>query len=120
MNIIENLCPPAFLFLLYVAVHIGLDLSLGLYMTAAVKLIAGVAQIFLLNAFCKVDLGIVSWVIISVPFLIMALGTSIAMGLQLDRGMTLLLKEQFTSPEKDDKVSTLEGGEAPVSSNAVV
>ena len=108
MNIIENLCPPAFLFLLYVAVHIGLDLSLGLYMTAAVKLIAGVAQIFLLNAFCKVDLGIVSWVIISVPFLIMALG------------MTLLLKEQFTSPEKDDKVSTLEGGEAPVSSNAVV
>jgi hypothetical protein len=120
MRIIEDLCPPAFLFLVYVAVHIGLDLSLGFYMTAVVKLITGAVQVFLLNAFCKVDLGIVSWVIISMPFLIMALGTSIAMGLQLDRGMTTLLKEHFTSPKKDGKVESLEGGEAPVQSNEVV
>jgi len=119
MQLIDNLCPPAFLFLLYVAVHIGLDLSLGLYMTAGIKFFAGAVQIFLLNAFCKLDLGIVSWVIIAMPFLIMALATSIAMGLQLDRGLTNLAVEHFASPQKDSKVESLEGGEAPLQSNAI-
>lgn len=119
MRLIENLCPPAFLFMLYVVVHIALDLSLGLYMTAVVKLLTGVVQIFLLNAFCKIDLGVVSWVIIAAPFLIMALATSIAMGLQLDKGMTLMMHEHFASPKKDAKIESLKGGEAPIPSNPI-
>jgi hypothetical protein len=95
MRIIEDLCPPAFLFLLYIAVHVGLDISLGLYLTAGVKVVTGIFQVFLLNAFCKIDLGVVSWVIISMPFLIMALATSIAMGLQMDQRMTSMMSEHF-------------------------
>jgi hypothetical protein len=119
MRLIENLCPPAFLFFLYVVVHIALDLSLGLYWMAGTKVVVGLIQVFLLNAFCKFDLGVVSWVIISTPFIIMALGTSIAMGLQLDRGMSTLMKEHFSSPEKDKKIESLGPGEPPEQSNPV-
>jgi hypothetical protein len=120
MRLIEDLCPPAFLFLLYVVVHIAMDLSLGMYMTAGVKLVAGIVQIFLLNAFCKVDLGLVSWVIIATPFLVMALATSIAMGLQMDKGMTLMVKEHFASPKKDAKIEVLGPGEPPEQSNSII
>ena len=119
MRLIENLCPPAFLFFLYVVVHIALDISLGLYWMAGTKLVVGAMQIFLLNAFCKFDLGVVSWVIISTPFIIMALGTSIAMGLQLDKGMTSLTKEHFASPKKDAKIESLGPGEPPEPSNPI-
>jgi len=119
MRFIEDLCPPAFLFLLYVGVHIALDLSLGLYWMAGIKLATGAIQVFLLNAFCKVDLGVVSWVIIAAPFLIMALGTSIALGLQMDKGLTALATEHFSSPKKDSKIESLEGGEAPLPSNSI-
>ena len=119
MRLIEDLCPPAYLFLLYVVVHVALDINLGLYWMAGMKVVAGIVQLFLLNAFCKVDLGIISWVIISTPFLIMALATSIALGLQLDKGMSSLMKEHFSSPEKDKKVETLGGGEPPEPSNEI-
>lgn len=125
MRIIEDLCPPAFLFLLYVAVHIGLDISLGLYLTAGVKLMAGIVQIFLLNAFCKVDLGILSWVIISMPFLIMALATSIAMGLQMDQSMTSMMREHFgrasKTPEQIEALRRFFGGagQPPEQSNPI-
>lgn len=125
MRIIEDLCPPAFLFLLYVAVHIGLDISLGLYLTAGVKLMAGIVQIFLLNAFCKVDLGILSWVIISMPFLIMALATSIAMGLQMDQSMTSMMREHFgrasQTPEQIEALRRFFGGagQPPEQSNPI-
>ena len=76
MNIIENLCPPAFLFMLYVVVHIAMDLSLGFYWMAGIKFVTGVIQVFLLNIFCKFDLGVISWVVISTPFIICLLYTS--------------------------------------------
>lgn len=120
MKFIENLCPPAVLYLMYMAVHIGLDLSLGLYITAVVKLISGLAGVVILDSFCAVNLGVVSWVVISAPFIITALATSIAMGLNLDKGLQTLAKEHFTSENKEDKeVKKLEGGDAPVSTNAV-
>jgi hypothetical protein len=118
MRFIEDLCPPAFLFLLYVVVHVGMDLSLGYYWMAGMKVVTGVVQIFLLNAFCKFDLGVVSWVIISAPFLIMALATSIAMGLQMDRTLTVAFAEQFTLTNAREP-GQIEPGEAPAPSNPI-
>ena len=124
MRLIEELCPPAVLYLLYMVVHVGLDLSLGMYLTAAVKVITGIAGVFVLNAFCEVDLGLVSWVVISTPFIITALATSIAMGLNLDHGLTELMKEKFTLTADDKKnrdlyVTQLKGGEAPFSTSSM-
>jgi len=125
MYFIESLCPPAFLYLLYLVVHVGLDVTLGLYMTAGLKVLSGLVGVVLLDSFCRVDLGVVSWVVIATPFIITALASSIAMGLQLDRTVTAHIVEKFTPLTADNKknrdpyVTQLKGGEAPVSSNAV-
>jgi hypothetical protein len=118
MNIIENLCPPAFLFMLYVVVHIAMDLSLGFYWMAGIKFVTGVIQVFLLNIFCKFDLGVVSWVVISTPFIIMALATSIAMGLQMDKALSVAFAERFTMPLSKDP-GQVQAGEVPEPSNPV-
>jgi hypothetical protein len=95
MRFIEELCPPAFLYLVYIAVQVGLDLSLSMWITAAVKTIGGIAGVIILDGFCAVDLGIVSWVIMAMPFVITALATSLAMGLQLDQAITRAAREHF-------------------------
>jgi len=120
MIFIEHLCPPAVLYLIYIMVHIGLDLGLGLYITAAIKLVTGIVCVVLLDSFCDVDLGIVSWVVISTPFIITALATSIALGLNLDRGLQGLAVEHFTGQKKEKakEVDTLGPGEPPISTNS--
>ena len=118
MRFIEDLCPPAVLYLMYIMVHIGLDISLGMYITAAVKLVGGLACVVVLDSFCEVDLGVVSWLVISAPFIITALATSIALGLNLDRGLQGLAVEHFSSPKKDSKVETLGPGDHPISTSA--
>ena len=78
MHFIDALCPPALLYLLYIVVHVGLDLSLGLFVTAAIKVLTGIAGVIILDALCSVDLGIVSWAIVATPFIMVALGTAIS------------------------------------------
>ncbi len=89
------LCPPALLYLLYIVIQVGLDLSLGLFATAAIKLVMGLTGTVILDAFCGVDLGIVSWAIIATPFIMTALATSISLGLGLDRMMAKYVTENF-------------------------
>jgi len=111
--------------MLYIAVHVSLDLVFCLYLTAAIKFGTGIPLVFLLDSFCTVDLGVVSWVIIATPFVITALASSIAMGLQLDKTITKYAIEKFSPLTADDKknrdiyVTQLKGGEAPVSSDAI-
>jgi hypothetical protein len=115
MRFIEDLCPPALLYLVYIVVQVGLDLSLSMWITAAVKIVAGIAGVVILDAFCDVDLGIVSWVIMSIPFVIVALATSIAMGLQLDRSITRFTVETFTNQKKKGS----DPGNAPASTTSM-
>ena len=96
MRFINILCPPALLYLLYVAVQTGLDVSLGLWATAAIKLIGGLAGTVILDTLCGVELGVVSWVIVATPFLITAVATSISLGLGIDRMVAKFVQEKFT------------------------
>jgi len=103
MRFIDMLCPPALLYLLYIVVQVGLDLSLGLFLTAAVKVVMGVAGTVILDALCSVELGVVSWAIIATPFIITALATAISLGLGLDRMAAQYVQEKFTPLTADDK-----------------
>ena len=103
MRFIENLCPPALLYLVYIVIQVGLDLSLGLYVTAAVKVLAGVAGTVILDSFCGVDLGVLSWAIIATPFIMVALASSIALGLGMDRMAAKYVKESFSPLTADNK-----------------
>lgn len=100
MRFIDSLCPPAMLYLLYVVIHTGLDLSLGRFATAAIKVVMGVSGVVILDALCGVDLGIVSWAIVATPFIMVALASSISLGLGMDR----MLHENFLNPLTGDNL----------------
>lgn len=127
MRFIDSLCPPALLYALYTTIHVGLDLSLGLFATALIKVVMGVAGVVILDALCGVDLGIVSWAIVATPFIMVALASSISLGLGLDRLMSRVVKEGFHQPltgdnlkNRDKLVTPLKEGDAlPLSTNAM-
>jgi hypothetical protein len=85
MRFLDALCPPAFLYAIFLAINIGLDVADFALVTAAGKVVFGGLTIFILDFFCKLNLGVVSWVFIATPFVVTALATSIAMGIDLDR-----------------------------------
>ena len=85
MRFLDSLCPPAFLYALFLAIHLGFDLSDFALLTAAFKVVFGGITIFVLDYLCRLDLGIVSWFLVAIPFIVTSLATSVAMGLELDR-----------------------------------
>lgn len=95
MRFIEDLCPPALLYLIFLVVQLGLDASLGMWITLVVKAFLGFATVSVLDIFCDINLGVVSWFLVAVPFIITALGTSIAMGTNFDTIVLLQMKETF-------------------------
>lgn len=103
MRFIDVLCPPALLYLLYVTIQVGLDVSLGLWVTAAIKLVGGLAGTIILDTLCGVELGVVSWAIVATPFLMTAAATTISLGLGIDRMAAQFITEKFTPLTADDK-----------------
>jgi hypothetical protein len=97
MRFVEELCPPALLYLIFLVVQLGLDLGLGLWITFAVKLVVGLFFVYLLNTFCGIGLSPVSWFIVAAPFVITALATAVSMQLNLDQ---ILLIQNVPSREK--------------------
>lgn len=110
MRFIEDLCPPALLYLLFLVVQLGLDASLGMWATVVVKSILGLAVVLLLDMLCGIELGVVSWFLVAAPFLITALGTSIAIGTQFDAKMIGTLTETFEDPAASKTDVEREGG----------
>lgn len=95
MRIIEDLCPPATLYLLFIAIQVGLDMANMNFVTGLVKAITGSAGAIILDVLCDIDLGIVSWFIIAAPFIITSLSTSIALGIGIDRMFINSVQEKF-------------------------
>lgn len=104
MRFLNKLCPPALLYLIFIAIQVVLDLLLGMYITGVVKLAFGIAGVMILDALCGIDLGIVSWAIVATPFIITALATAISMGINADK----LILEKFTDKPKDSEARTKE------------
>lgn len=112
MRFIEDLCPPALLYLIFLVVQLGLDASFGLWVTLAIKAFLGLAFVVVLDMFCGVGLGVVSWVLVAAPFVITALGTAIAIGTQFDARILGQMRERFL--DKNAKTDDL-----PAASNAI-
>jgi hypothetical protein len=116
MRFIEDLCPPAFLYLIFLAVQLGLDASLGMWVTLVIKTFLGLATVVVLDTLCGVELSVVSWFLVAAPFIITALATAIAMGSNFD--VTVMqqmnLTEKFEQKDDDE-----EDVNVPKSSNSV-
>jgi hypothetical protein len=105
MRFIEDLCPPALLYAIFLAVQLGLDASLGMWATFTIKLILGIATVLVLDIFCGLGLGVVSWFLIAAPFIITSLATAIAIGTNFDEIVIgQVIKEKFISGEKMELV----------------
>ena len=68
-----TICPPALIFIVFSLTQIIIDLVKGLYNTAFMKFIIMTIIGFLLNILCQGGLGIISWIIVFIPFVLMTI-----------------------------------------------
>ena len=66
-----KLCAPALIYVIFSITQIIIDTLKGLYNTAFFKTIIMIMITFLLNALCEQGLGIISWFIVFIPFILM-------------------------------------------------
>jgi len=67
----HSLCPPALIYLIFSLTQVVIDAVSGLYNTALVKVWVSFVFTILLNYLCDLGLGIVSWIIVFIPFILM-------------------------------------------------
>jgi hypothetical protein len=103
MRFIEDLCPPALLYLIFLVIQLGLDGSLGMWATFVVKAILGGATVLVLDTLCSIELGVVSWFLVATPFIITSLATAIAMGTRFDDVILQRVQEKFMDKEARDQ-----------------
>jgi hypothetical protein len=68
---IPKLCPPAIIYLIFSITQILIDTFKGQYNTAFIKFIVTVMITVLLNILCQSGLGLISWLIVFIPFILM-------------------------------------------------
>jgi hypothetical protein len=68
-----NLCAPALIYVAFSLTQIIIDTFKGLYNTALFKAIVMIIITILLNALCESGMGIVSWIIVFIPFIFMSI-----------------------------------------------
>ena len=71
-----DICPPALIYLVFSLIQIIIDIFKGLYNTAFFKTVIMIMVTLLLNALCQGGLGVVSWIIVLIPFILMTVITS--------------------------------------------
>jgi hypothetical protein len=67
-----KLCAPALIYLVFSITQIIIDTFKGLYNTAFFKFIIMTMVTLLLNALCEEGMGIISWFIVFIPFILMS------------------------------------------------
>ena len=95
--VFNRLCAPALIYIVFSITQITMDSLKGNYNIAMVKLFISLLFTILLNHLCQRGLGIISWIIVFIPFMLMSLITAILLtmfGLDPQTGKLKLEKEQ--------------------------
>ena len=83
--VLDSICPPALIYILFSLTQVIIDTSKGSYNVAFVKAWVAIVITILLNYLCESGLGIISWFIVFVPFILMTVIISmILLVLRLD------------------------------------
>tara|TARA_B100000886_G_scaffold339813_1_gene306482 strand:- start:2543 stop:3043 length:501 start_codon:yes stop_codon:yes gene_type:complete len=69
--LIDRLCSPALIYLAFSMIQLILDLSDSKFRLSVAKLIITLIFTYLLNILCDQKLSIISWILVSLPFLFM-------------------------------------------------
>jgi len=97
-----TICPPALIYIVFSLTQIIIDLIKGLYNTAFMKFIVMSIIGFLLNLLCQGGLGIISWIIVFIPFVLMTIITAMllyAFGLNDTTGSFIKFPQNTPSPD---------------------
>ena len=98
------LCTPALLYVILCSIQIIIDFIQGLYNTALIKIGITIVMTIVLNVLCEIDLGIISWIIVLIPFIFMTIIASIilfALGLNKSTGITTDTTDIKDKPQSD-------------------
>ena len=108
------LCAPALIYLIFSFSQIIIDIFKKMYNTALVKFIIMILFTVLLNMLCQMELSIVSWIIIIIPFIFMSVITTILLfvfGLDPKNGklkiknVTKDYKQSYDKKKKNKNIS---------------
>jgi len=69
--VLQEICTPALIYLVFSVTQIVIDTFKGMYNIAFIKLWVALIFTILLNFLCNKGLGIVSWIIVFIPFILM-------------------------------------------------
>jgi len=75
--VLNEICPPALIYLIFSVTHVSIDTFQGHYNTAFAKIWVALVFTIVLNYLCRRGLGIISWFIVFIPFMLMTLIISI-------------------------------------------
>jgi hypothetical protein len=85
---LNYLCPPALLYAVIMFIYLILELFNEKYHQAFVKAIVGIVFTCILQAFCQMNLGIISWIFVMIPIVFytyLTLLTFFVFGLKTDK-----------------------------------
>lgn len=98
-----NVCSPALIYLIFSLTQIIVDASKKLYNVALVKFVMMILFTLLLNILCERGLGVISWIIVFVPFVLMSVITSILLFVfGLDPSSGNIIKTNYLSSVDND------------------
>ena len=105
----EKICAPALIYIFFSLTQIVIDTTNGLYNTAFLKLWVATLFTILLNYLCEKGLGVISWFIVFIPFILMTLIITILLlvfGLDPSSGKQILNfdRKQVQPKPKDYRV----------------
>jgi len=106
--VFRKICPPALIYLVFSITQVGIDTFRGMYNMALVKMWVALIFTILLNFLCEHGLGVISWIIVFVPFILMTMIVSMLLvmfGLNPSTG-----KMQSYTPQKKPKRHYYESG----------
>ena len=101
--ITKQLCAPALIYLMYGFIQVIMDSYNQLYNTATMKFLTTIVFTLLLNVLCRRGLGVISWMIVFIPFILMTLIASILLivfGLDPATGTLITPPPSGTPPPK--------------------
>lgn len=106
---LDQLCPPALLYVAFSLTQIIIDIFKNMYNTAFLKFIVMIIFTIVLNTLCINGMGVISWFIVFIPFIMMTVITTLLLvffGLSpTTGGLDYNINYQHAKPKKADIVT---------------
>jgi hypothetical protein len=105
-----NLCAPALIYVAFSLTQITIDTFKKLYNTAIIKIFVMIIITILLNGLCQAGMGIISWILVFIPFIFMTIIVAILLyifGLDPSSGKLNIKCDNYHTSKNTTKTGNL-------------